>query len=330
MKFKAEAMISEQQLAEALEASGRPISLLQLSDWRKEGLLPPLANRGLGTGKGKSYYWNEVNIVAQAQCAYDLLARHGRHSVTILLLWICGYPVSLARVRRAWLQRSRRPRTWQLRNVRSIYQSIPQLESHSSAQNTADAALLKVVLTLCGSLTAGQRSEAEELYRILRNTSEALGFANESSNEVQYRLFTTLSLVISAIQSSSLLSIAGEEDMNAARNFTTDALRLVQLLASNKPEKGSQSALPQLAEVLGEPFFLCALLLQRTGYGEHLTKSSAAVQNLSASIIAGSSNRDRASKSFKSQMEKTWRMAPGVDNSQSSNFSHGGTISDAL
>jgi len=314
MKLEAEIATTEQQLAEALEASGRPISLLQLKDWRKEGLLPPLACHGLGTGKGKIYYWNEVNIVAHAQCVYDLLARHSRYSVSLLILWICGYPVPHARVRRAWLQRFRKPKTWQLRNVFTAHQKTLQLGTLPSTQETADVALLHVVLTLCGSLSASHRSEAEEFYQVLRNTSEAFGYTITPGNEVEHRLFTALSLTLSAVESSSLISVASEEDMNAACDFTAEIISTIQRLTSDKTESNHPTALMDLAEKLGPSLFLCALLLQRTGYQEHLAQSSAAAKKLSAETISGISNRKQAIKTFKSHIERIWRTAPKAYN----------------
>ena len=67
MKFRPNTTTSERQLCIALAATGRTVSLDELTAWRKDGLLPPMASTGLGAGKGKSYYWREEEIVARAQ-----------------------------------------------------------------------------------------------------------------------------------------------------------------------------------------------------------------------------------------------------------------------
>src|SRR5690606_17425337 len=101
--------ISERQLLAALQQAHVEVSSAQLSDWRKEGLLPPLSSRGRKAGGGRIYYWSQSGILDQARCVHALLARHGRHSAAMLVLWLCGYPVAASRARRAWLQRARRP-----------------------------------------------------------------------------------------------------------------------------------------------------------------------------------------------------------------------------
>jgi len=311
MKFRAKTTTSERQLIVALAESGRHVSHPQLSGWRKEGLLPPLANRGLGPAKGKSYHWNHENIVVQAQCVHDLLARHGRRSVATLVLWLCGYPISLIKVRRAWLQRSKRPKTWQLRNASTIGKPETQAWPYSPARNRADAILLKTVLTLCGSFTAGQRSETEELYETLHRASEALGYTADTTNEVQYRLFNALSVVLSAIEGSSFLTVASEEDMASARRLTAASVRMVQALTAGNAEKACPVELTRLMEILGAPLFLCVLLLQRTGYDNQLCKSLAALEGLQAALIENTlSDRDQLLTLFRSQLAKIWSAPP--------------------
>jgi len=103
---------SERQLLCALLASGRKAGLAELRAWRKAGLLPPLASHG--TGAGRSYYWREPDIVAQAERVHDALQRHGRIDEALITVWLAGFDVPLERVRRAWLNRAKmanRPKT---------------------------------------------------------------------------------------------------------------------------------------------------------------------------------------------------------------------------
>ncbi len=316
MKFRAEATTSERQLILALEESGRHVSLAQLSDWRKEGLLPPLLNRGLGPSKGKTYYWSEANIVTQAQCVHDLLARHGRHSVAALVLWLSGYPVPLSKVRRAWLQRSKRPQSWQLRGAASKGRAGSETWPQTPVRNRVEEVLLRTVMTLSGSFTAGQRAETEEFYRTLHAAGEVLGYTTETASEAHYRLFNTLSVVLSAIESSSLLNVASEDEMASARRLAAASIRLVQALGAENAEQSGPAGVTRLMEVLGAPFFLCILLLQRTGYHDHLRKSLTAIEALEARILASKpSDHGPLLKSFRTLLGKIWKADPAMQRS---------------
>lgn len=316
MKFRADTTTSERQLIQVLEEGGRHVTLAQLSDWRKEGLLPPLLNRGLGPSKGKTYYWNEENIVSQAQCVHDLLARHGRHSVAALVLWLSGYPVPLSKVRRAWLQRSKRPKSWQLRGAALEGRPGAETWPQTPVRNRAEEVLLRTVMTLSGSFTAGQRAETEEFYRTLHEAGEALGYTTETASEAHYRLFNTLSVVLSAIESSSLLNVASEEEMASARRLAAASIRLVQALTTENADRSDPAGVTRLMEVLGAPFFLCILLLQRTGYHDRLRRSLAAIETLEARIAACTPpDRGPLLKSFRTLLGKIWKADPALQKS---------------
>jgi hypothetical protein len=96
---------SERQLLEALQAGGRKAGLAELRSWRKAGLLPPLASHG--TGAGRSYYWREPDILAQAEHVHDALQGHGRIDEALIAVWLAGFDIPLERVRRAWLNRAK-------------------------------------------------------------------------------------------------------------------------------------------------------------------------------------------------------------------------------
>ena len=63
---------SERQLLDVLLAGGRKAGLAELRAWRKAGLLPALASHGIGAGR--SYYWREPDIQAQAERVHDCAA----------------------------------------------------------------------------------------------------------------------------------------------------------------------------------------------------------------------------------------------------------------
>ena len=73
---------------------------------------PSLASRRLGKGKGKCYYWNEQNIVAQACAAFDLLEKFNRPETVLWMLWLQGFQVPLPKLRRVWMSRSRLQKPW--------------------------------------------------------------------------------------------------------------------------------------------------------------------------------------------------------------------------
>ena len=181
MKLRALHTTSERDMIVALRSGGRQVSLAQLSDWRKEGLLPPLASRGLGPNKGRRYYWNEENILAHAQCVHDLLKRHRQHSIVILILWLCGYPVALAKVRRAWLRHTRGVKIWPIRNAapRDIALQWPYPDLLEG--NRADTVFLKTILKLSSTFTAGRNAGTDALYETLRRAGDALGYKSEAT-----------------------------------------------------------------------------------------------------------------------------------------------------
>src|SRR5258708_3695425 len=59
----------------------------------KKGLLPRLAERGKGQGKGKIYYWKERDIVHRAYTVRELLWWSSRTEYVPFMLWLLGYNV---------------------------------------------------------------------------------------------------------------------------------------------------------------------------------------------------------------------------------------------
>jgi len=265
MSARSAVTTSERELLLALKNDGRTVSLAQLSDWRKEGLLPPLASRGRGVGAGRLYYWTDADILAQARCAHDLLTRHGHHATVIRLLWLCGHPVPPAKARRALLKHAKRPIAWQIRK--------PALaeDARDVQASTGEALLTSIIFKLCSSFTASQRSEMEDMHGDLHRAGEVLGLFDNITHESRHRLFTALSLVLGAIGNTSIIVASSDYDLANARLITESAVRFIQRLEDNAHDDAVR--LIRLMETLGEPLFLCALLLQRTGYRAHLMQT---------------------------------------------------------
>lgn len=265
--------ISERALIEALKAANVDVTAAQLSDWRKEGLLPPLSSRGRGTGGGRIYYWNDTAIRDQARCVHELLERHGRHCTAMLVLWLCGYPVPAARARRAWLRRASRPRIWQLRHARP------------EAGGAGLFSLPHLALLLCGSLSAGQRTEAQSMYAALARMGEMFGLTQDLPEESKHRFFTSLHLVLGAIEDSSLLALSRDADMEAARHLTQTLVALAQPVLAPAAERALEQM--RLMDAVGAPIFLCSLLLLRTGYGARIAASQAALTAVLSPLQGG-------------------------------------------
>lgn len=311
MKFRAVKTTSERELIVALRSCSRHVSLAQLSDWRKEGLLPPLASRGLGPNRGRCYYWDEKNILAHAQCVHDLLKRHRQHSIVILILWLCGHPAPLAKVRRAWLRHTRGVRSWPIRNAAPRDAALQWPYPDLLEGNRTDTVFLKTILKLSSSFTAGRNADTDALYDTLHRASDALGYKSEAAGGIQYHLFVLLRLIIASIENSSLLSMAKDEDLEAARRVTETAARLVQSLIGGEAVD-FEIQLSSRMEIVGETFFLCALLLQRTGYRDHLSGSENAMRALLPQLAADTAGRERILAAFRYRLGEIWASPAGA------------------
>jgi hypothetical protein len=314
MKFRAVTTTSERELILSLRSGGRHVSLAQLSDWRKEGLLPPLASRGLGPTKGRCYYWNEDNILNHARCVHDLLRRHHQHSIVILILWLCGHPVPLSKVRRAWLRHTRGSRSWPVRSVPPRGEAASSRPAYPELleSDRTDTVFLKTILKLSSSFAAGRRAESDDLYHTLHRASDALGYQSDAAGGIQYHLFIVLRLIIAAIESSSLLGEARDEDLEAARRITETATRLVQALIDEDRPETFEVRLSGRMEIVGEPFFLCALVLQRTGYRDHIASSEAAMRSLLSHVDGReAADRERFFEAFRHRLSGIWAAPAG-------------------
>ncbi len=93
------AMLTLDALCSEMEQSDRHLSPRAARDWWTKGLLPRPHRRGLGRGKGTETFWTDPRIYRQALVAHDLLTLYPRANITLLSLWLLGFPVSLNSVR---------------------------------------------------------------------------------------------------------------------------------------------------------------------------------------------------------------------------------------
>jgi len=257
---------------DAMVESGRAVSLANLAGWRKEGLLPPLASHGLGTGKGKSYYWREPNIVAHACATYDLLRRFGRPETALWMLWLSGFPVPLRQFRRVWAHRGR---TLLLRSAWLTTKSVPKLNRSAKPDRSASRLhgtsqlFLQVALAFAGTLEPDERDGAaiiRVIERALARVSKLNGMPMEADDHLAERLWVIARVMAATLERSDLVSATSDTEMRQAQHYLQLAGALLQRCDDRSLDDGEERAWPfWLAEHLAVPIFLLILVLLRSG-----------------------------------------------------------------
>jgi hypothetical protein len=275
-----------------MAGSGRTVTLANLVGWRKEGLLPPLASRGLGTGKGKYHYWAEPNILAHAKAAHDFLHKYGRPEVATWMLWLSGYPVPLPQLRRIWSYRSKIRKMWTARPAQrgGLTADILGLRGRSMMGNQGGPAplLLQAILALSGSLVPDDGDSAsivEIIERALAHVSRANGHSEFTHDLTARQLWLVLRIVSSALENSDLVSIANDDELRDAQKY----VRLAGILLSqcdDLPSDEAGDAIWQtwLAERMAAPVFLLVLVLLRSGHKPMLEQLSMSVGKIEQQI----------------------------------------------
>jgi hypothetical protein len=249
MKFRPEDTTSERQLVLALAKTGRTVPLSRLTAWRKDGLLPPLASTGLGAGAGRSYYWREPDILAQAVMVHDALARHGRADRVAMALWLRGFAVPVPKLKRAWLSHLKARRT----------PAIRQPATGHGVANSAPADLSCLLLqTVLGAAAAMQPDDtARSALSMLAAVAQRLNIPSGERTQHVRQFWQMAQVVASALATSDLLSQAKDGEILKAQYFLRRALRFIEAASGKEPE--------EVAQMLGETLFLYILTLLRSG-----------------------------------------------------------------
>src|SRR3569833_2544927 len=159
MKRRPETTTSERELIAWLAEGGRVLPLNALAGWRKHGLLPPLDS--CGTGAGRAYYWRDPLIRERARIAFALMERTCKVEQALWGLWLRGFPVPAAKLKRAWQQCAQMSRPW-----------LPMPELPAQQTNTRDSGtLLAQRTTMLGRTLPPDRRVA----LILEQASTSLG-----------------------------------------------------------------------------------------------------------------------------------------------------------
>jgi alkylhydroperoxidase/carboxymuconolactone decarboxylase family protein YurZ len=228
------------------------VSLDELTTWRKDGLLPPLANAGLGTGKGKSYYWREENILARAQTVCDAMRQHGRPDQVLVTLFLSGFKVPLTQLRRAWLHRGKLRKSLK---VRTAAGSEPSDLPHFMP---ALPDMLQQIMVCVGDAISGDNVPGA--LAVLDRGLARLGHDKRARNsDTTGRFWCLASVIASALESSNLLSEASDEEIHEAqRHLGTITELLADCCESERPA--------DVIEALGPPLFVFVLTLLHSGH----------------------------------------------------------------
>lgn len=263
MKFRAQNTLSERQLADALAARGRVVTLTQLSTWRRNGLLPPLADHGQGPGRGKTYHWHEPDIFAQACAVFDLQQKYGKHDVVVRMLWLLGYPVAHPQLRRAWNHRASN------RKFQCRAKKLPEFWLRRPADATLS--LLDAALTIGETLHNDDSTEGLPIPEIIELVFARLARLNHVARgpAASGRLWHLIEILTRSLEMSDLLAVTSDDELDTAQAILRSAARLVQSCAGDLSGAfavdDSQMWNIRLAERLGPTLFMLILLQVRAG-----------------------------------------------------------------
>lgn len=244
MTFRDPDTMSERQLVLALAASGRKIALADLTAWRQDGLLPPLASNG--AGNGRAYYWREPDILEQARMVFDELARHGRSDSTMIAIWLGGFEVPLPRLRRAWLHSHRIAGATELQRATPI--------SMRPAYDLSDL-LRQAVTQATTALRPHDISRAG--LAMLEQAATRLGLKRSSSSALR-QAWHMAQVMASFLSASQLMRQASDDELQRARHAQRAALDFIW-------QCGAAENRAAAATALGKPMFLYILTLLVSG-----------------------------------------------------------------
>jgi len=291
MKQRPDVTTSERQLALALADSGRTVSLDEIASWRKGGLLPPLASYGLGTGKGKSYYWCEENILQHAQAAFDAIHRHGRNDQALISLFLSGFSVPLPQLRRAWLHRVK------MRKPVKMQIASSQAGITRQWQPSTENLLMQAVICASAAMSLEDSGECGALVAMLERLLPALGFVQRGTNDVYLAMqFSHLLLVIaSTLDGSDLIRHATNEELEEAQHHLGAVTRC---LARN-----DDSSVP--VEPVAPLLFVLILALLRSGQTEILDRGIGLLERRSSHCPPGYGPRPDEAGASQTRLQDT-------------------------
>lgn len=257
VKIRAADTMSERQLVLALAAGGRKIALADLTVWRQDGLLPPLASSGIHNGR--SYYWREPDILDQAQAAFDELHRHGRTDAAMIALWLGGFEVPLPRLRRAWMHAHK------LANAATIRRAIPVM----TRPRYSLCGLLQQAVT--GAITALHPEDTSRAgLAMLEHAAAWLGLERSNTGEL-HQVWHMAQVTVSMLSASDLLRQASDDVLQRARRAQRLAMDFIC-------QSGAAESRMMAVAALGRPMFLYILTLLVSGQEPQLETALARIR----------------------------------------------------
>lgn len=247
MKRRPDSTTSERELVFALAEGGRAISLATLAGWRKQGLLPALASHG--SGAGRSYYWREPDILAQACAAFDLLEQHCRNDMALRGLWLRGFSVPAVQLTRAWQQIGKLNRRWRPGIVLADKTPGPAIND--------TGAILAHATRLLGNTLAPDRRIAAIIAKAAARLHGTGGAFDDMPGADLWALLQMSGL---ALETSVLMAEADDALLDDAQRYLRPAARLLEASAG-----GGDAWNGWLAEHIGPPLALVILALLRSG-----------------------------------------------------------------
>ena len=97
-------MISADELQRQMQEVGCPVTARRLTDWRSKRLLPPLASRGRGKGRGKIYFWKDPDILARTRFLHFAFTHGATAEIAMLSLVHGGFDVEPKMAKGVWIK----------------------------------------------------------------------------------------------------------------------------------------------------------------------------------------------------------------------------------
>lgn len=259
-KRRPETTTSERELIASLATGGRVLPLSALAAWRKHGLLPPLES--YGTGAGRAYYWRDPEIGKRAGMAFDLMARHCQVDMALCGLWLRGFSVPAAKLRRAWRQCHRMRKRWM------PPLALPEIPSRPATGGNG-ALVVQATRMLARALPPDRRVAA-----LVEQAAAKLGRAGGCFDAASgAQLWPLLQMAGMALESSALLDEMNDAKLQLAQRY----LRLAAGLLGDCA--GDASAWDDwLADAVGPPLALVILAMLRSGQAKTLEAMAAPLE----------------------------------------------------
>lgn len=287
--------MTQDQLAQALAESGRSVSTRALKDWRRRGLLPPLASRSRGRGKGIERYWRSSTIFLRAAVAHDLMARREIGDEALFHLAAAGYLVEPETLRAAWISRlDRQARFLQAAGRRrkdgvdGLLEAVPPDRVTKDIPNKAElAGFLQLFWELQRVYVTGEPIDEDELYGLADEAVQPLGLGPLGDKNID---------LAEKLVGFCQVFVDRDFERHMVESASREALRLSQIVV-NRCYRTASEVLRKTTKP--SPLTPEGIVLHTLGIGGFLLKASLYVCDLAPNdrALVGSKRIERWAKS---------------------------------